>query len=264
MIDVTQHYLLCFLPSNATGPGAVCLLIKPSFVEEYLSNTTTPILTSSRSLVLLDDNFAYPQRAIVPSGTDTCGSILHNVRITVESSDIYNTCCNGRMCDQQSLLKNGSMANRCSCMQMNSSGKVAINWGFKVDDANGGSFRAKYMSKQFTIDYVMTDELPNSVNAAKFDDSTVDDRLLDAAHDVCEYINANGGFMIVLWCKRGQVLDQGADQPNNGLPHNAARTTVESSNIKHHIVRVFPMEPERLDLDHIQQMKFDVVSGFRV
>jgi hypothetical protein len=98
------------------------LLVKPPAVEEFLSHTTTPILTSSRALVLLDDNFAYPERAIAPAGTDTCGSIIHNVRITIETADVYNSDCHGRMCDQQALMKNSAMEKRCACMQMNHSG----------------------------------------------------------------------------------------------------------------------------------------------
>eukprot|EP00956_Cyclotella_meneghiniana_P020004 scaffold34835_cov17-Cyclotella_meneghiniana.AAC.1 len=35
---------------------------------------------------------------------------------------------------------------------------------------------------------------------------------------VTRYINLRGGFKIVLWVKRGVVMDQGVDQPNNGLP----------------------------------------------
>jgi hypothetical protein len=99
------------------------------------------------------------------------------------------------------------------------------------------------MSKQFANEFVWKGDLLNTVNAASFSDSVVDDRLLDAATDVCNYINSKGGFMVVLWCKRGVVLDQGADQPNNGLPYNAARTTVESGMLKHHIVKIVPMKP---------------------
>eukprot|EP00957_Ditylum_brightwellii_P055945 4239416-Ditylum_brightwellii.AAC.1 len=67
----------------------------------------------------------------------------------------------------------------------------------------------------------------------------------------------------MLWVKRGEVLDQGVDQPNNGLPYNAARTTVKLGNLNHHIVRVIPMKPEVLDIGYLNDLKFDVNTGFQ-
>ena len=74
----------------------------------------------------------------------------------------------------------------------------------------------------------------------------------------------NGPFKVILWVKRGEVLDQGVDQPNNGLPYNAETTKVESGNLNHHIVRLFPMEPENLDLTEFEALKFDVHRGLRI
>ena len=65
----------------------------------------------------------------------------------------------------------------------------------------------------------------------------------------------------MLWVKRGQVQDQVVDQPNNGLPYNAARSTVKSGILNHHIVRLEPMTPEAIDLDALNDLKFNVATG---
>ena len=94
------------------------LLVKPSTVESFLSGSSTPILELSRPLVLIDDNFDFPNRPIVANGIDSSGCILPNARISIQSADVFDTECHGRMCDQQSLMKAG-----CSkmCMYANES-----------------------------------------------------------------------------------------------------------------------------------------------
>ena len=67
----------------------------------------------------------------------------------------------------------------------------------------------------------------------------------------------------MLWVKRGEVLDQGVDQPNNGLPYNATRTTVESGALNHHITRFEPMTLESIDVEQLNELKFDVSTGFQ-
>ena len=62
--------------------------------------------------------------------------------------------------------------------------------------------------------------------------------------------------------KRGEVQDQGVDQPSNGLPHNAARVMVQSGTINYYITRLDAMQPELVDLNLLNQMKFDIVNGF--
>ena len=111
--------------------------------------------------------------------------------------------------------------------------------------------------------FIYSGPLPVGTKASDFEPYDVEDRLYEAFRSVCEYINNHGGFRAMLWVKRGQVQDQGVDQPNNGLPYNGTRTTVESGILNHHIVRLKPMTPEAIDLDELNKLKFDVATGFR-
>ena len=52
------------------------------------------------------------------------------------------------------------------------------------------------------------------------------------------------------WAKRGEVMDQGVSQPNNGLHGTAAKVMVQSGTLNHHITRLEPMDPTDLNSDH--------------
>ena len=90
----------------------------------------------------------------------------------------------------------------------------------------------------------------------------VEERLFEAVETVFNYINVHGVFQIYVWMRRGEVEDQGVDQPNSGLLWNAARNTVESGALKHHIVRIEPATPADIDVTALNDHKFDVSSGF--
>ena len=77
---------------------------------------------------------------------------------------------------------------------------------------------------------------------------------------VFEYINEKGGFRAFVWAKRGLVEDAGVDQPEG---YRAQKSTIESSLLNHHIVRLEPMMPSAIDLAELKSRQFNVDTGFR-
>ena len=63
------------------------------------------------------------------------------------------------------------------------------------------------------------------------------------------------------WVKRGEVQDQGAEQPTSTYG-NTPRTMIQSGSLTHHVTRLDTMQPERIDLDHLTSLKFDVLNDF--
>ena len=156
------------------------------------------------------------------------------------------------------------MANRCACMQMTKSGKAAFAWGLEMA-MHSGSVTTTLTNKSFTNECFINGELPINTAAETFTDNCiVEDALLDSASNVMTCINNRGGFNAILWVKRGEVLDQGVDQPNNGLACNAARTEVESSSLNHHIVRLFPAAPDAINTEDLNALKFNAVAGLQL
>ena len=69
---------------------------------------------------------------------------------------------------------------------------------------------------------------------------------------------------MVGWAKRGEVMDQGVSQPNNGLHGTAAKVMVQSGTLNPHITRLEPMDPTHLNSDYYDTLRFNVEAGFNI
>ena len=107
-----------------TGPGALVAIVNPPLSDKFLGGGSTPILTSARPFLILNDNFHLIERPIAANGTDTNGYILNNIRPTPDTLQVDQTGCARSTCDQQSLLTGNILMKRCACMQMDKSEKV--------------------------------------------------------------------------------------------------------------------------------------------
>ena len=145
---------------------------------------------------------------------------------------------------------------------MNKTEKVMTVWDVTMMTTDGNSIGCKFISKSFMKDFIYSSALPVGIKASHFGAYQVEDRLFASFDGICIYVNNNGGWRVSGWVKRGKVQDQGVDQPNNGLPFNASRTTVESGLLNYHIVELQPMSPMELDLEVLNRLKFDVTTGF--
>jgi hypothetical protein len=223
-------------------------------------------LETQRPFIVTNSNIEMPEISIFSSGTGINGFNLHNCQITVTSVEPYDSPCGGYLCDHQSLKKGGVVANRCPCIQMiRRTGITAIEIEVEVMlPGGGGSFTAVFSSRWFNETFVFTGPLPQNIRVGSFGHYIVENRLFQAITAAVRLINNSGGWQVFGWAKRGEVLDQGVDQPNNGLPHNAPRVMVEAGTLNHHITRLEPMCPERVDLDALNGIKFDVTTGFNI
>ena len=111
--------------------------------------------------------------------------------------------------------------------------------------------------------FVFSGPLPVGTRAHDLEKNQVERRLYESFLAVTEYINNHGGFELFMWVKRGELLDQGVDQPGGELPHNVVRTTVESGTLNYHITWMEPMTPQGINLDQLDPLKFDVSNGFQ-
>ena len=225
-----------------------------------MGSGSTPVLNTSRSFIVLHDNFNLPERLLNASGTDTSGGVLLGVKATPLQLDTYITSCDGRMCDQSTLFSNGVLQDHCACMQMNKSGKVMVVMTLTLEQRDGEEFDVSFASKHFMLNFLLTGPFPMGTNASSFEHYEVEDRLWNAAESVFRYINENGGFRAFIWAKRGVVEDAGVDQPDG---YGATRSTVESGILKRHVVRLEPMNPQNIDVEVLRSKQFDVTNGFK-
>ena len=175
--------------------------------------------------------------------------------------ELYDTSCDGRMCDQATLFTNGELKNHCACMQMDKSGKTMMVLTVTVQQKDGSEFDVTFASKWFMLNFLLSGQFPVGTCAADFTNNyDVNERMWDAVEGVFNYINDNGGFRAFVWAKRGVVEDAGVGQPEG---YGAERMTVESGILNHHVARLEPMEPEKIDVATLWGKKFNVDVGFQ-
>jgi hypothetical protein len=81
---------------------------------------------------------------------------------------------------------------------------------------------------------------------------------------VIHYINERGGFLIIGWAKRGMIQDQGAvaqqdqGQQRYEQPTNQGNKLVENVDVRLHIVRIDPTNPENINLDKLNALKHNM------
>ena len=162
-------------------------------------------------------------------------------------------------------LTNGEiMMKRCCCIQMiNRVGNFAILFDVEVRTDEGATFNICMSSKWFMRNFIPSNDFPTGTWAFRFEHYEVKDRIYTTATNGSNYINSIGGFIVVDWVKRGEVENQGVDQPSNGLPHNAQRVMVQSENFYHHTSKLEPMNPEAVNFITLNEY-FDVNSSFEI
>ena len=242
------------------GIGGFVVLTNVASTETFLGSGDTPVIRTARNFVVVHDNFLLPERPLQTRGTGMSGGIMNGVKVLPHQLDVYETNCEGRMCDQSTLFANGVLMPHCACMQMNKSGKVMLVFTMKVTQENGNEFDVTFASKWFMLNFLLTGPLPVGTCASNFEDYEVEDRLWTATASVFEYINEKGGFRAFVWAKRGLVEDAGVDQPEG---YRAQKSTIESGLLNHHIVRLEPMVPSAIDLAELKSRQFNVDTGFR-
>ena len=250
----TSQYIL--LPFFLTGVGVFVAITNPPSVTKFLSNSSTPIMEPKRPASLVENNIDMVERSITSNGNSMSAFHLHNCKVFVKNFHVVETKCGGRLCDKRS-----PNSRRCACYVMqNESAPLAIVLEIEVILPDGSSFTVEFSSQWFLEQHILTGPLPRSVNRSMFDDYDVEDNLFESMLKIFRIV---GRFRVTGWVRRGEMLDQGVDQPSNGLPHNAQRVMVQSSTLNYHITRLEPEDPTTVDLDELNRSRFDVVSGFR-
>ena len=188
-------------------------MLSVASTSTFLGSGTTPVIRSSRPFIVVKDNFILPERPLNTRGTDTSGGILNGVQVRPLQMEIYDTSCDGRMCDQAMLFTNGVLQNKCSCMQMDKSGKTMLVFTVTVRQSDGSEFDVTFASKWFMLNFLLSGQFPVGTCADNFEQYDVNARMWDAAEAVFRHINDNGGFRAFVWAKRGLVEDAGVGQP---------------------------------------------------
>lgn len=217
------------------------------------------ILNINEPLFAIQGNFNWPKKPVLEDSVMS-GFSYNDVQITLYDMIVKDTGCAGRFCDKNRIFRDGKVLGKCACFQHVSRGArvvAALSIDLKLSD--GTSFFVQdYCSQWFVDTYLLTSALHQSYRENNFNKNGGRDAFLTSAIEVIDYITNHGGWRILGWAKRGMVDDPNAQQQDRGF--NQERQMIRAGNLKRHIARIEPMHPERIDIQHLEGLKFNPTS----
>jgi hypothetical protein len=159
-------------------------------------------------------------------------------QVDIETCKIVNACCTGVQCDRQSGM--------CSCFNVKSTAmsSLALSGNVYIDD-----HKTKFQSFSFMNMLVF-------INADHSADSFQGNTLIQMRSridNIKNYVNANGGWTIMGWMRKGVVYDHSDLVDGKAVKQSEM---IESDDVSPHIVR---MEPTNNDaIMYVAQIKFTV------
>ena len=233
--------------------GSVVAVHNPKPITKLLANDV-PILEYNLSLILMKQRVmkAIPIDTNVPENSAQ-GFIENGCKVEVKSVEVLESVCNGHFCDRQRCVELQKIDKPCGCYFMRGlDSKLSIVHDIEVTcQSSGEKFSMEqFSSLQFSTLY-LTQYFPQDTKRIEFDNTEYLDELYDSIDNVTEYINNNGGFTVIGWYKRGEINDQS---------NLEAVEKISSSTVVHHFVSLLPTSFDRLKMDELQEMKYDVTN----
>jgi hypothetical protein len=165
------------------------------------------------------------------------------------------------------------MEARCSCIsnvQRMCPTTIVMQLQLQMNGGREEMLINNFTSTWFLNNYVLMDRLAAHIRASHFSQD-IEDNILDSTRRVFQYINETGGFCIIGWAKCGMIRDQGAgvqqenqgQQGGYGQQANQANNNnmVENAEVQYHIVRFDPSEPENINLEELNALKYTMGEG---
>lgn len=253
------------------GPGAWVIFHYLTWADgrTMTSRSDVPVITPSKNMYVINSNFDVTARMLQQNdNTDLSVAYYKNWKIELQGFQVRQSLCTGQLCDQQELFNNESEAQKCCCQQMNprhSSIYIVMNLVLSNPMAQGqDSIKVQFISKRFMTDFILTDYFPSGTKLRDIATGEPNKILFAKISNVFRKgVNEWNRFNVLVWSKRGEVSDAIHSSDNgNSYYNNHANETIASGNVKYHLVRIDPGSPEDVDLEWLENNKFDVVRDF--
>jgi hypothetical protein len=216
-----------------------------------------PFVDCRKEIYPIYGNFRM-REVLLPNEVVFTGFRNNNMTVRLLSCSAETTQCAGSMCNKQDLYRKGRMESRCLCIsniQRMCPTTIVMQLLLQMNGGREEMLINNFTSTWFVNNYVFTDKLAAHIRASHFSQDIEDD-ILDSTRRVVQYINDRGEFYIIGWAKHGMIRDQGAaTQHKNqgqrggyGQQANQANNNnmVENAEVRYHIVRFDPSEPENI------------------
>ena len=177
--------------------------------------------------------------------------LKNNMKVEVLSTDVIATQCSGQLCDKQRSVEISRGNRACGCYSMHTRiVNLTLVHQISVSSKEGKQLLTMddFSSSRFSMIY-MKQAFSPTVGINQVDATDEYFKLHDCVDNVVEYINANGGFTVLGWYKRGEINDSSNDDSQN---------QVESSEMGYHVVSMNPTNLKVLDRAEFQTLKYDM------
>jgi len=217
----------------------------PAAVEKWMKDLQQPLLVSHYPVIHVDSCGApLPEVGIVEPTTKQQAFFFKNVHLTLLAVYFLLTNCSGDLDDALEAFANGILKPHCACYQVTTR-DANISGVFNLTiKGSSCKFEVKnFTSKSFTGQFLEGQSFPIGTTVESLT-ADLQDRteLEESIERQISFWNRHGGYDCLGWVRRGNVRDQGVDQPGP-TQRNEAVHYVASKDLIHHISQLVPSKP---------------------
>ncbi len=233
--------LLMTYSKHDVSIGDTFAIIEPDGVFRALHGDL-PLVNSTKPLYpVTNSNFGLSVPLMVPEAGKQRYFYLTNVVVELTKVEALKASCNGTLCDRQMPF---TQTGGCGCLYFNRTGSIVLDMTvtFRTRDNNGyenqyiiNHFKSWRTSLLFIEPMAMTED-----NEVYFGHTR---EIRQKAKEIKDIVNANNGWNIVGWYRKGEIVDASAES-------NVAGSEITSDNHPVHISYLYPAQ--RSCLEHVQ------------
>jgi hypothetical protein len=230
-----SDHLMSFSKQNV-GIGNIFAIIEPDQVLKAMMSDI-PLIVTSKPLYPLVHCAIGQVPLVVPEAGKQRFFFLRGVLIQLHKVEATKASCNGTLCDRQHPMMQGAS---CGCLHFNRTCSVVLDMTvtFETVDRNGYQhqhsvthFRSWRTSRLFIQPTAMTADNEVFLGHTR--------EIRNVAANIKNTVNENGGWTIVGWYRKGEIVDASAGS-------NETDNTIASDNHPIHISYLYPTDPECL------------------
>lgn len=238
--------------NGAIAVGSVIRLTCLHAVENYMRGDI-PLVKTDMPAILLNTPRTLP-RTRIDYGIESnmsAGFVYNQIKLWVLFTSFMKTQCAGLFCDRQRILDwNNIMGCGCYGMLSNAS-SLAIQHVLSCVIGCENMLIRNFSSLRFSSFY-MTEPFPGSVRLSDLQLSAQYVNFLRAIRKCIKLVNANGGYTIVGWYKRGMINDKTLIAAHNDGDTGAksvdgVNVSTDSGDISVHFTCILPTNRDFMD-----------------
>ena len=232
----------------------------PSPIHKFMANGNMPLLSTLGSAYPVKTDRQVPTRKVDLVTVKQHAFHYSGVTVIPRNAEVTNGPCGGEFCGCVNIYNHGVMAKACSCYQI-TQGEESICGIFDLSlilpegkEIIVNNFSSKKLIAGFTKNGYfapgMTAEALNRDRRSRLE-------FRRSIQQLFAYVNANGGYDVYGWTRRGLVPDQGADQP---LPNQRGEPVlVPAGDLTYHLSFLAPSAGAVIvKSPEYEALKFDV------